>query len=88
MSKSKSLKVKIDGKTGIARTEREQILAATYSVAVKTLSRNTRKADVVRWMNSTFETDFTLGELLDYLDYNTPNEDYELESRKHQMRMK
>ena len=88
MSKSKSLKVKIDGKLGIARTEREQILAATYSVAVKTLGSKAKKADVVRWMNTTFETDFSLREVLEFIDLNTPHEDYELESRKHQMKLK
>ena len=86
MSRSKSLKVKIDGKSTVARTEREQVLAATYSVAVKALGSKAKKADVVRWMNTTFGTDYDLREVLEFIDLSTPHEDYELESRKHQMK--
>ena len=81
-------KVRFNGDWVIARTEREQILVATYGVAIKTLGSKAKKADVVRWMNTTFETDFSLREVLEFVDLNTPHEDYELESRKHQMKLK
>ena len=70
-------------KNAAASNHRELMLAATYASVVKELDSNINPSVILDAINSQFQSDFNLSELLQFLDSNNFHEDFEMESRKH-----